>query len=154
VKNEKINTLIDAYCGSGLFSVFLSPYVQNIIGIEQDASSIECAKINASKSGAKNVNFLQGDVEEILTGESLSPEHKTDMVLLDPPRVGCSPSVLKSICSMRPRKIVYISCNPATQARDIKYLREQGYKLQSLLPLDMFPQTQHIEVIGILDGSD
>lgn len=154
VKNENISTLIDAFCGSGLFSVFLAPYVENIIGIEQDASSVECAKTNASKSGAKNLNFLQGDVEEILTGEFLWPEHKTDMVLLDPPRVGCSPSVLKSICSMRTRKIVYISCNPATQARDIKYLREQGYKLQSLLPLDMFPQTQHIEVIGILDMSD
>lgn len=154
VKNEKISTLIDAYCGGGLFSVFLSPYVENIIGIEQDAASVDCAKINASKSGAKNVNFLQGDVEEILPGEFLSPEHKTDMVLLDPPRVGCSPAVLKSICSMMPRKIIYISCNPATQARDMKYLREQGYKLQSLQPLDMFPQTQHTEVIGILDVSD
>jgi len=151
VQNEKISTLIDAYCGSGLFSVFLAPYVENIIGIEQDASSVECAKINASKSGTKNINFIQGDVEEILAGEFLSPEHKTDMVLLDPPRVGCSPSVLKSICSMRPRKVIYISCNPATQARDVKYLREQGYKLQSLLPLDMFPQTQHIEVIGVLE---
>jgi tRNA/tmRNA/rRNA uracil-C5-methylase (TrmA/RlmC/RlmD family) len=154
VQNEKINTLIDAYCGSGLFSVFLAPYVENIIGIEQDAASVDCAKINASKSGAKNLNFLQGDVEEILPVGFLSPEHKTDMVLLDPPRVGCSPAVLKSICSMRPRKIVYISCNPATQARDVKYLREQGYELQSLLPLDMFPQTQHIEVIGILGVSD
>lgn len=153
VKNEKINTLIDAYCGSGLFSVFLAPYAENIIGIEQDASSVECAKANALKSGAKNLNFLKGDVEEILPGGFLSPEHKTDMVLLDPPRVGCSPSVLKSICSMRPRKIIYISCNPATQARDVKYLRKQGYKLQSLLPLDMFPQTQHIEVIGVLDVS-
>jgi tRNA/tmRNA/rRNA uracil-C5-methylase (TrmA/RlmC/RlmD family) len=151
VKNEKISMLIDAYCGSGLFSVFLAPYVENIIGIEQDALSVECAKINASKSGVKNINFLQSDVEEILTEEFLSSENKTDMMLLDPPRVGCSPSVLKSVCSMRPRKIIYISCNPATQARDVKYLREQGYKLQSLLPLDMFPQTQHIEVIGILD---
>ena len=151
VKNEKISTLIDAYCGSGLFSVFLAPYAENIIGIEQDALSVKCAELNASKFGAKNLNFLQGDVEEILAGEFLSPEHKTDIVLLDPPRVGCSPSVLKSICSMRPRKIVYISCNPATQARDIKYLREQGYKLQGLLPLDMFPQTQHIEVIGVLE---
>jgi len=151
VKNEKISTLIDAYCGSGLFSVFLVSYVENIIGIERDASSVGCAEINASKSGAKNINIFQGDVEEILPGEFLSLEHKTDMVLLDPPRVGCSPSVLKSICSMRPRKIIYISCNPATQARDVKYLREQGYKLQSLLPLDMFPQTQHIEVIGVLE---
>ncbi|MBN1473329.1 MAG: class I SAM-dependent RNA methyltransferase [Syntrophaceae bacterium] len=151
VKNEKISTLIDAYCGSGLFSVFLSPYAENIIGIEQDASSVECAKINALKSGAKNLNFFQGDVEELRLGRFLSPEHKTDMMLLDPPRIGCSPSVLKSICSIRPRKIIYISCNPATQARDVKYLREQGYNLQNLHPMDMFPQTQHIEVIGILE---
>jgi len=149
---EKIDTLVDAYCGSGLFSVLLSPFARNVIGIEQDDKAIECAWLNSSRAGVKNIDFLCGKVEEILPGVFLSVKNKTNVILLDPPRTGCGPSVLQAIAFSRPRKIVYVSCNPATQARDVKYLTGQGYELTALLPLDMFAQTQHVEVIGVLEA--
>jgi 23S rRNA (uracil1939-C5)-methyltransferase len=148
--SEKINTLIDAYCGSGLFSIFLAPYAQNVVGIEISEKSVKYAQINAANADVKNVRFVQGKVENILPGEFLSSKKDSSLIVLDPPLSGCSESVLKAIVDLRPQKIIYVSCNPATQARDVKYLNEHGYVLFSLLPVDMFPQTEHIEVIGLL----
>jgi 23S rRNA (uracil1939-C5)-methyltransferase len=147
---EDINTLIDAYCGSGLFSIFLANCAKNIIGIERDAKSIKYALINAANAHIKNVKFIKGTVEEILPGIFLPSKNKIDMIILDPPRTGCGEPVLNSVSNLRPRRIIYISCNPATQARDVRYLNEQGYELLSLMPIDMFPQTEHIETIGLL----
>jgi len=191
----KVNTLVDAYCGSGLFSIFLSPYAQNVVGIEVSEKSVRFAESNAERQGVRNTKFICGEVERVLPQEFaagadhgyesqskiwehfaascgvlypplrgiVQPTHsaalrfrngsftnKIDLLLLDPPRSGCDATVLKAIAALRPQKVIYISCNPATQARDIKYLCECGYDLLSLLPLDMFPQTEHIEVIGHL----
>jgi 23S rRNA (uracil1939-C5)-methyltransferase len=146
----KINTLVDAYCGSGLFSIFLSPYAQNVFGIETDEQAVKFAKRNAENQGVRNTKFICGDVENVLPQEFASGADSIDLLVLDPPRSGCDGAVLKAISTLRPQKVIYISCNPATQARDIKYLRECGYDLLSLLPLDMFAQTEHIEVIGYL----
>ena len=146
----KINTLVDAYCGSGLFSIFLSSYAQNVFGIETGKQAVKFAKINAERHGALNTKFICGEVENVLPQEFASGSESIDLLVLDPPRSGCDGSVLKAISTLRPQKVIYISCNPATQARDIKYLSEFGYDLLSLLPLDMFPQTEHIEVIGYL----
>jgi tRNA/tmRNA/rRNA uracil-C5-methylase (TrmA/RlmC/RlmD family) len=146
----QVTNLIDAYCGCGLFSILLAPVAGNILGIELNEESIKFARINAEKENIKNVKYIQGDVEKILAGRHLSPEGEIDVIILDPPRAGCSKMILESIASMRPRKIIYVSCNPATQARDIKFLCENGYNLLRLLPFDMFPQTQHIEVLGLL----
>lgn len=148
--SKEINTLIDAYCGSGLFSIFLAPYAKSVVGIEISEKSVKYAQINAENAGVKNVKFISGNIEDILCGEFLSPADKIDLIILDPPRSGCSGSVLKAIAALRPQNVIYISCNPATQARDVKYLNEHGYTLLSLLPVDMFPQTEHIEVIGLL----
>ena len=150
VMSEKISTLVDAYCGSGLFSIFLAPFAQNVVGIEASEQSVQCAQRNAESQGVRNTKFICGDVESVLPQEFSSGLGKIDLLVLDPPRSGCEGAVLKSIEILRPQKIIYISCNPATQARDIKYLREYGYDLLSLLPLDMFPQTEHIEVVGHL----
>lgn len=150
IEPEKVNTLIDAYCGSGLFSVFLSPYVVKVIGIEINEKSVRCAQVNISQAGVRNAEFIQGDVEKVLQ-EKLLPVDHADLIVLDPPRTGCEKAVLKDMIDLQPFKIIYISCNPATQARDVKYLNEWGYNLLSLLPLDMFPQTSHIEVIGLLE---
>ncbi|OGP68142.1 MAG: hypothetical protein A2W27_07535 [Deltaproteobacteria bacterium RBG_16_44_11] len=147
---EELNTLIDAYCGSGLFSIFLASYAKNIIGIEKDEKSLKYACINAENANVKNIQFIRGNVEDILPGKLLSSKNKIDMIILDPPRTGCGESVLKAIKDLCPRRVIYISCNPATQARDVKYLNEQGYELLSLMPVDMFPQTEHIETIGLL----
>jgi tRNA/tmRNA/rRNA uracil-C5-methylase (TrmA/RlmC/RlmD family) len=148
--SKEINTLIDAYCGSGFFSIFLAPYAKSVVGIEISEESVKCAQINAENAGVKNVKFISGDIEDILYGGFLPPADEIDLIILDPPRSGCSGSVLKAIAALRPQKVIYISCNPATQARDVKYLNERGYALLSLLPVDMFPQTEHIEVIGLL----
>ena len=147
---NKINTLVDAYCGSGLFSIFLSPYAENVIGIEINEKSVKYAQINAENAGVKNVKFIHGDIEKVLQEKFLPPGNKIDLMVLDPPRIGCEKTVLKAMVDLQPQKIIYISCNPATQARDVKYLNECGYDLKSLLPVDMFPQTEHIEVIGFI----
>jgi 23S rRNA (uracil1939-C5)-methyltransferase len=147
---NKVNTLVDAYCGSGLFSVFLSPFAENVIGIEINEESVKYARINAEKFGVKNAEFIHGDIEDVLKRRFLAQGDQIDLIVLDPPRVGCKKTVLKAMIDLQPQKIIYISCNPATQARDIKYLNECGYYLKNLTPLDMFPQTEHIEVIGFL----
>jgi 23S rRNA (uracil1939-C5)-methyltransferase len=147
---NEINTLVDAYCGSGLFSIFLSSCAKNVIGIEISEKSVKYAKINAENAGVKNVKFIYGDIENVLRRKFLPLGDKIDLIVLDPPRVGCEKIVLKAMAAWQPQKIIYISCNPATQARDVKYLNECGYDLQSLLPVDMFPQTEHIEVIGFM----
>jgi tRNA/tmRNA/rRNA uracil-C5-methylase (TrmA/RlmC/RlmD family) len=148
---NEINTIVDAYCGSGLFSIFLSSYAKNIIGIEISEKSVKYAQINAENAGVKNVKFICGDIENVLRRKLLPPGDKIDLIFLDPPRSGCEKAVLKEIVVWQPRKIIYVSCNPATQARDVKYLNECGYDLRSLLPVDMFPQTEHIEVIGFME---
>ena len=148
--SKEINTLIDAYCGSGLFSIFLASYAKGVVGIEISEKSVKYAQINAENADVKNVRFVQGKVENILPGEFLSSKKEINLIVLDPPRSGCSESVWKAIADLKPQKVIYISCNPATQARDVKYLNERGYALLSLVPVDMFPQTEHIEVIGLL----
>ncbi|PKN51578.1 MAG: hypothetical protein CVU55_11575 [Deltaproteobacteria bacterium HGW-Deltaproteobacteria-13] len=147
---DKINTLVDACCGSGLFSIFLSSCAKEVIGIEINEKAVKYAQINAENLGVKNVRFIHGDIGKVLRERFLPQGDKVDLIVLDPPRTGCEKTVLQSIADLRPRKIIYISCNPATQARDVQYLNGCGYNLLSLLPVDMFPQTSHVEVIGLL----
>ncbi len=147
---NEISTLVDAYCGSGLFSIFLAPYAKNVIGIEINEKSVKHAQINAENAGVKNVKFIHGDIENVLRREFLPPGDQISVIVLDPPRSGCEKALLKAIIDLQAQKIIYVSCNPATQARDVKYLNECGYDLQSLLPVDMFPQTEHIEVVGLM----
>jgi tRNA/tmRNA/rRNA uracil-C5-methylase (TrmA/RlmC/RlmD family) len=147
---NEISTLVDAYCGSGLFSIFLAPYAKNVIGVEINEKSVKHAQINAENAGVKNVKFIHGDIENVLCREFLPLGYEISLIVLDPPRSGCEKAVLKAIVDLQAQKIIYVSCNPATQARDVKYLNECGYNLQSLLPVDMFPQTEHIEVVGFL----
>jgi tRNA/tmRNA/rRNA uracil-C5-methylase (TrmA/RlmC/RlmD family) len=147
---NEISTLVDAYCGSGLFSIFLAPYAKNVIGVEINEKSVKHAQINAENAGVKNVKFIHGDIENVLCREFLPLGYEISLIVLDPPRSGCEKAVLKAIVDLQAQKIIYVSCNPATQARDVKYLNECGYNLQSLLPVDMFPQAEHIEVVGFL----
>lgn len=148
-----VNTLIDAFCGCGLFAIFLSTYAEKIIGIEWNEKSIKFARINAEKQNIRNAEFIAGDVEKVLSEGLSALGSMLDLIILDPPRIGCSAQVLQSTGILKPRRIIYVSCNPATQARDVKILAQYGYTLRSLLPFDMFPQTYHIEVIGLLEYS-
>jgi len=146
-------TVLDAYCGSGLFSLFLAPHALQLFGVDSDEEAIRCAGENLQEEGLSNSELFAGDVAEILQNIFLEKHQSVNVVVLDPPRIGCSPDVLEGLRRLNPDRIVYISCNPATQARDIRHLLDGGYILKELQPLDMFPQTKHIEVIGLLERS-
>ncbi len=135
--------LLDVYCGVGLFSVFLAPRVKQIIGIESDPSA--AADFLYNLAGFDSVELYDVPAEDILPYLEISP----DIILLDPPRAGISKKVLDSVVSLQPDLIAYISCDPATLARDVSRLHNQGYQLQQSTPFDMFPQTYHIESVNI-----
>jgi len=143
-------TVIDAYGGSGLFSLFLGPWAGRLFGIEGDREAVRCAGINLRREGLPQAEFLHGDVADILRNEFAERRRTAEVIVLDPPRDGCGEGVLEGVVALHPERIVYISCNPATQARDVRFLAGRGYGLRLLRPLDMFPQTAHIEVVALL----
>jgi 23S rRNA (uracil1939-C5)-methyltransferase len=144
--------VVDVYCGSGLFSIFLAPAAAEIFGIETNGDAIRCARVNAERAGINNIRFIQGDAGEILRRRFATSGKAVDILVLDPPRTGCDEKTLSAVAQIKPRTLIYVSCNPATQARDIRYLTDRGFTLKELMPIDMFPQTAHIEVIGTLLG--
>ena len=139
--------MVDAYCGVGVFAVLVSPYVKRVIGIEESASAIEDAGLNMN--GVTNVDFIEGKTEHVLA--DWDQDEEVDVLLLDPPRVGCHPDVLESVKKLKPKKVLMVSCEPEAMARDLDLLCEGGmYRLESLRPVDMFPQTRHVETISLL----
>ena len=143
-------TVIDAYGGAGLFSLFLGSQAGRIFGIEGDREAARCAGRNLRRAGLTQAEFIPGDVADVLRNEIAPRGLKADVVVLDPPRDGCGAGVIDAVVAIRPKRIVYVSCNPATQARDIRLLSNNGYNLRLLQPIDMFPQTAHIEVVAAL----
>lgn len=136
--------LVDAYAGVGALAILLAPFVKTVLGIEESSAAIKDAELNASK--ITNISFLEGKTEEVLFDLECVP----DVVVLDPPRKGCQPQALDSLINIAPPKIAYVSCDPDTLARDLKILVDGGYSLQQVQPLDMFPQTHHVECIASL----
>ncbi len=136
--------LVDAYAGVGTFAILLAPYAGKIIAIEDSSAAIEDAKINGAKHA--NIEFLLGKTEEMLS----QLEEKPYAVILDPSRKGCHPDTLKTLQLLKPHKIVYISCDPNTLARDLNILCKEEFYLEEVQPIDMFPQTHHIESISTL----
>jgi len=139
-------TVFDAYCGIGTISLFLSRKAKKVYGIEIVPQAINNAKENARLNGVKNVEFLVGE-SEIVIPELYRKGIKADVIVVDPPRKGCDEKLLEVITEMSPEKVVYVSCNPATLARDLKYLSERGYEVREVQPVDMFPQTSHVECV-------
>jgi 23S rRNA (uracil1939-C5)-methyltransferase len=135
----------DLFCGVGLLSLTLAPRVKSVVGVEMSQSAIDDAIENAEVQGAHNVEFRCDDVDHAI-GEL----NNIDVVVLDPPRQGCSATTLRRIAELRPRRVVYVSCNPATLARDLAVLEQTGYKTISVDPVDMFPQTCHVEAVASL----
>jgi 23S rRNA (uracil1939-C5)-methyltransferase len=141
-------TLLDAYCGIGTFTLPLAKQVRQAIGIEVHAPSIAQAELNAQHNGIKNVTWSAGKVESALPQLEVTP----DIVLLDPPRQGCNPAVIEALRNLQPTRLVYISCQPATLARDLKQLCDGGgYHLAFVQPADFFPQTAHVECAAFLE---
>ena len=142
-------TVIDAYCGIGTISLFLAQNAGKVYGIELVDQAIEDAKENAKMNGIENANFIKGH-SEILIPQMAQQGLKADIVVVDPPRKGCDKKLLEAIVEMGPNRLVYVSCNPATLARDLSYLSENGYKIIETQPVDLFPQTYHVECIALI----
>lgn len=154
IRREPLELLVDAYCGSGAFALAGASFVPRVFGIEQHADSILAAIHNAEQLALKNLTFIAGDVEEHLYQPLDTLAHgERARVLLDPPRGGCRPPVIKQLLQARPAQIFYISCDPATLARDLARL-QPAYQLREVVCFDMFPMTAHIESVAILDCRD
>lgn len=143
--------LIDAYCGVGFFSLELAGEVDRFVGVEYDRRAVEAARRNAARRGRLNGEYREGRAEELLPSllEGMATEQTA--VLLDPPRAGCWPEMIEGLRRAGPAQVIYVSCHPATLARDLRRLVADGvYRLDRVAPIDMFPQTQHIECVADL----
>ena len=136
--------LLDAYTGVGTFAALLAPFVKQVYAIEESSAAVADARENAA--GIENVEFLLGKTEDVLT----DLPHPPDVVILDPPRAGCQPSALEKLLSLKAPRLVYVSCDPETLARDLKVLCAERYAIDQIQPLDMFPQTHHVECVAVL----
>jgi 23S rRNA (uracil1939-C5)-methyltransferase len=142
-------TVVDVYCGVGGISLFLAGSALEITGIESVEAAVADADKNARLNGIRNCQFEAGDAAELLSG--LSEEgFVSDIVVLNPPRKGCDEEVLRSCSSLKPKRIIYVSCSPFTLARDLNILRGLGYRTLEIQPVDMFPQTPHVEDVALL----
>ena len=153
-------TVWDLYCGIGTISLFLAQKARKVYGVEIIPQAIDDARENARINGIENVEFFVGKAEEVLPGwyqqyavsggDSAGNEARADVVIVDPPRKGCDEALLGTIVEMAPERVVYVSCDPATLARDLKYLCGQGYVLERVRAVDMFPETVHVETVCLL----
>ena len=148
-------TVWDLYCGIGSISLFLAKAAKKVIGVEIVPEAIDNARENAAINGMENTEFLVGAAEEVVPKyfdeHKNQPECKPDVIVVDPPRKGCDQVLLDTIVKMNPERIVYVSCDSATLARDLKWLEEHGYKLKEATPCDMFGQTVHVETVAWLE---
>ncbi len=140
--------LVDAYCGAGLFGITLAKRFQKVMGVEVNEAGAQWAKDNVVLNGLDNVSILQADAEGIFAVIDTPPEETA--VVIDPPRKGSTPEFLAQLIEYGPQRIIYGSCDPATQVRDYKILREAGYKLEEVQPFDLFPHTRHVESVMVL----
>lgn len=142
-------TILDLYCGAGTIGLYLASKAKKVIGVETFARAVQDARYNAELNGIANSDFYVGKAEDELP--KLMKKHKgIDGAILDPPRKGCEVSVLEALAQAKVPKIVYVSCNPATFARDLSYLAKRGYKIGEVQPVDMFPWTRHVECVALI----
>jgi 23S rRNA (uracil1939-C5)-methyltransferase len=150
LKLQGHETVLDAYCGIGTLTLPLARVARHCVGVEVQAEAVEQARHNAELNTITNVEFQVGTVEHCLAEIELQP----DVMLLDPPRKGCEPAVLENLILRQVRRMVYVSCNPATLARDLHQLCHNGpYRLTKVKPADFFPQTAHVECVAFLECS-
>ena len=143
-------TVWDLYCGIGTISLFLAQKAKMVRGVEIIPAAIENAKENACLNGFDNTEFFVGKAEEVLPEQFARTGERADVIVVDPPRKGCDETLLSTIIEMQPDRVVYVSCDSATLARDLKYLCERGYELKKVCPVDMFPNTVSVETVVLL----
>ena len=143
-------SVIDAYCGIGTIGLIASGYAKEVVGVELNKDAVKDAKLNARENQIRNVKFFQGDAGEFM--EAMAAEGKSmDVLFMDPPRAGSDEKFMASAVKMGPEKIVYVSCNPETLARDLKYLTKKGYQVKKIQPVEMFAFTEHLENVVLLE---
>ena len=140
----------DLYTGTGTIANFVARQAKKVVGIEYIPEAIEDAKVNSQINGIDNTVFYAGDMKDILTDSFVAENGHPDVIIIDPPRAGMHPDVVKTILNASPKRIVYVSCNPATQARDVQLL-DSDYKVLRIQPVDMFPQTHHVENVILME---
>ena len=140
----------DLYTGTGTIANFVAHKAKKVIGIEYVPEAIEDAKVNSQVNGIENTSFFAGDMKDILTDGFIAEHGRPDVIITDPPRAGMHPDVISVIMKARPKRIVYVSCNPSTQARDLQLL-DAEYKVVKVQPVDMFPHTPHVENVVLLE---
>lgn len=143
-------TVLDAYCGTGTIGLIASDQAKRVIGVELNRDAVRDAVVNARKNGVKNIQFYQKDAGEFMVQLAGSGD-KVDVVFMDPPRSGSSEQFLTSLVKLAPGKVVYVSCNPETLVRDLKYLTTRGYQVKKAVGVDMFPNTVGIEAVALLE---
>ncbi len=142
-KPQPKDRLLDAFCGTGSIGLYLSSYVKKVTGVENYSPAVANARENAARNNINNCEFIAGACETVIP----QLKQKFDLVVLDPPRAGCEEELIRSIIRIAPRCIVYVSCNPSTLARDLAIFTSSGYEVDEVQPIDMFPQTHHVECV-------
>ena len=140
----------DLYTGTGTIANFVARQARQVIGIEYVPEAIEDAKVNSQVNNIDNTKFYAGDMKDILNDEFIAEHGRPDVIITDPPRAGMHPDVIETILRAHPKRIVYVSCNPATQARDLQAL-DVAYSVKEVQPVDMFPHTPHVENVVLLE---
>ncbi len=143
-------TVIDAYCGIGTISLFLAQKAKHVYGVEIVREAIDDAKRNARINKIENVDFAVGEAEKVIPWW-YAQGIRADVIVVDPPRKGCDQELLETMIKMKPKRIVYVSCNPATLARDLRILEDGGYQTKEVQPVDMFPMTMHVETVALIE---
>ena len=146
---EKSDLVYDLYTGTGTIALFMARYAKHVIGIEYVPESIEDAKVNSELNEQSNLSFYAGDMREVLSRDFIDENGRPDVLITDPPRAGMHTDVIERILEAEPKRIVYVSCDPSTQARDLKLLHEK-YDLIKAQAVDMFPHTSHVENVAMM----
>ena len=142
-------TVLDAYCGTGTIGIIAAQKTKSVVGVEINADAVKDALINAELNGINNIDFYEADAGDYMV-EAATMGENFDLVIMDPPRAGASLEFLRSLVKLSPKKVVYVSCNPKTLARDLSFLTRKGYKVLKIQPVDMFPHTEHVETVVLL----
>lgn len=146
-------SVLDCYCGTGTIGIIMAQSAKRVTGAELNAQALQDAQKNAELNNIENIDFWCGDAGEFMSIMAEKGE-SADVVITDPPRAGCSRKFLESLVKMAPKKVVYVSCNPETLARDLRFLTKQGYKAQRIQPVDMFPFTDHVECVVLMSRKE